>query len=233
MAIFDSIKRLGIIHRKSEERLYFIVSQEMEQGIRNNGLWIKALVRAKGNKKVQVAEYIKLRVQSLKDDVSILSEMIETGSRISLNRDIEDLIVFVRENPATNEIAEFFSGMSPQATKALINQPDANEDYPIHVAIKKSHMNIARWLLSAGANPTQKNYWGRTALEIAEKNGDHVAIALLREFGCGSPCSNTKTNEAFDFNDQAAEALRRIENMASDARKDVANHIKKQSARKW
>jgi len=224
---------MNIVHRKTEERLYFIVSQEMENGIRNNGLWIKALERAKGNKEVQVAEYIKLRVQSLKDDVSILSDVIETGSRISLNRDIEDLIVLVRENPAKNEIEEFFSGMSPQATKALINQPDANEDYPIHVAIKKGHMNIARWLLTAGANPSQKNYWGKTALEIAEKNGDHVAIALLREFGCGSPCSNTKTSDSYDYNDQAAEALRRIENMASDAKKDVANHIKKQSARKW
>ncbi len=88
MAMFDKFRKMNIAYRKTDEALYSVVAQEMESGVRNNGLWLKALEKADGNKEKQVAEYIKLRVQSLKDDVSIYSELSEEAKEISHNLDI-------------------------------------------------------------------------------------------------------------------------------------------------
>lgn len=71
MSIFSRNKPSKIAQRKIDEHLYAIVAEEMESGIRKNGLWLKALELADGNKEKQVSEYIKLRVQSLIDDMYI------------------------------------------------------------------------------------------------------------------------------------------------------------------
>lgn len=47
----------------------------MDEGVHNNALWLKALELAKGNEERRVSEYIKLRVQSLKDNVHIIGEI--------------------------------------------------------------------------------------------------------------------------------------------------------------
>jgi len=173
---------MNIAHRKSDEALYSIVAQEMESGVRHNGLWLKALEQAAGNKEKQVAEYIKLRVQSLKDDVSILSESFEAKRRISHDRDIEEFVTILSDGSPVDKIEAYFSGMNSQEIHVFINQPDACDDYPIHIAIKKGRLDLARWLLRAGANPQMKNYWGKTALEIAERKEDQDAIALLQQY---------------------------------------------------
>ena len=69
MSIFSRNKPNKIAQRKIDEHLYALVAEEMESGIRSNGLWLKALELADGNKEKQVSEYIKLRVQSLVDDI--------------------------------------------------------------------------------------------------------------------------------------------------------------------
>ena len=46
----------------------------------------------------------------------------------------------------------------------------------------KSQLALAQWLLEAGANPILKNYWGYTALDIAEHNNDKDAAALLQSY---------------------------------------------------
>ena len=182
MAIFDRIRKMNIAHRKTDEALYSVVAQEMERGVRNNGLWLKALEQAGGNKEKQVAEYIKLRVQSLKDDVSIISGLSEVGRRISNDRDIEEFVALLGNGSPVAKVKAYLTGMSAQEIGEFINQPDACEDYPIHIAIKKNRIDLARWLLGAGANPQLENYWGKTALEIAERKEDQEAIALLKQY---------------------------------------------------
>ena len=180
--MFDKFRKMNIAHRKTDETLYSVVAQEMERGVRNNGLWLKALEKADGNKEKQVAEYIKLRVQSLKDDVSILSELPETAKQISHNLDIEVFVTLLGNGSSIDYIKAYLIGLNTQEISEFINQPDACEDYPIHIAVKKNRADIARWLLSAGANPDLKNYWGSTALEIAEKRVDQEAIAVLKQY---------------------------------------------------
>lgn len=180
--MFDKFRKMNIAHRKTDEALYSVVAQEMESGVRNNGLWLKALEKADGNKEKQVAEYIKLRVQSLKDDVSIFSELSEVAKQISHNLDIEEFVTLLGNGSTLQRIEDYLSVLNTQEISEFINQPDACEDYPIHIAVKKKRADIARWLLSAGANPNLKNYWGSTALEIAEKGEDQEAIAVLRQY---------------------------------------------------
>ena len=47
--ILDWFKKRRIESRKIEERLYEVVVKELENGIRRDGLWAKALVESKGN----------------------------------------------------------------------------------------------------------------------------------------------------------------------------------------
>ena len=182
MAMFDKFRKIKIAHRKTDEALYSVVAQEMESGDRNNGLWFKALEKAGGNKEKQVAEYIKLRVESLKDDVSIYSELSEAEKQISHNLDIEEFVELLGNGSPIEEIKACLSELNTKEISEFINQPDACEDYPIHIAVKKNRSDIVRWLLDAGANPNLKNYWGSTALEIAEKREDQDAIAVLKQY---------------------------------------------------
>jgi ankyrin repeat protein len=180
--MFEKFRKMNIAHRKTDEALYSMVAQEMDSGVRNNGLWLKALEKAGGNKEKQLAEYIKLRIQSLKDDVSILSELSEAAKQISHNLDIEEFVTLLGNGSPLENIKAYLSGLNTQEISDFINQPDACEDYPIHISVKNNRADIARWLLSAGANPNLKNYWGSTALEIAEKREGHEAIAVLKQY---------------------------------------------------
>lgn len=182
MAIFDKIRKMTVAHRKTDEVLYAVVAQEMASGARNSGLWLKALEQADGNKEKQVAEYIKLRVQSLKDDMNIFSELSEIERRISKPHDIDEFTTLLGNGSPLAKIKAYVTGLSPHEIQEFINQPDACEDYPIHITINKSQIDLARWLLISGANPQLKNYWGKTALEIAERKENKDYIALLEQY---------------------------------------------------
>eukprot|EP00405_Crypthecodinium_cohnii_P022431 CAMPEP_0206464374 /NCGR_PEP_ID=MMETSP0324_2-20121206/27179_1 /ASSEMBLY_ACC=CAM_ASM_000836 /TAXON_ID=2866 /ORGANISM="Crypthecodinium cohnii, Strain Seligo" /LENGTH=218 /DNA_ID=CAMNT_0053936995 /DNA_START=153 /DNA_END=809 /DNA_ORIENTATION=+ len=47
-----------------------------------------------------------------------------------------------------------------------------NTTYPLHRAAKLGDGQMVEWLLMEGANPTQKNSAGRTALQVAERHDD-------------------------------------------------------------
>ena len=72
MGIFEEIRTRGAECRITEEAFYAEVIREMETGIRRDGLWAKALSDSKMDPDKTKALYIKLRVQSLKDEVKIL-----------------------------------------------------------------------------------------------------------------------------------------------------------------
>lgn len=80
MSIFDKFRKTNISQRKSDEEIYSIIAQEMEEGIRHNGLWLKALVLADGNTERQLAHYIKLRAQAIRDDIVILTNLSKSIS---------------------------------------------------------------------------------------------------------------------------------------------------------
>ena len=138
MSAFDRFKKLNVAHQKSDEAVYSIVAQEMEDGVRHNGRWLKALEQAEGNKEKQVAKYIKLSVEPLRDEISSHSNLASPNNSIFNGRDIEELVAMLNSNATVVSIEDYFYGMHSQGIKSFINFYDGHNNYPIHRSVKKS-----------------------------------------------------------------------------------------------
>lgn len=77
MSIIDQIRTQGAAVRITEEILYAEVLREMEQGIRRDGLWAQAMSSSNMQENEALAKYITLRVQSIKDEISLLKKQIK------------------------------------------------------------------------------------------------------------------------------------------------------------
>ena len=86
MAFFKSKDKFSIFQRKHETYLYELVMEEIADNKRNKGLWGQAIVKSNGDEKKAEAEYIKLRVESLKDEIEIQKQE-ETEKQI-LNEEL-------------------------------------------------------------------------------------------------------------------------------------------------
>jgi len=75
MGIFDKVKKTTIESRRYEEKLYEVALEEVEAGERRKGLYSKALSKADGDTEKADGIYLKLRVQSIMDDIE--SEQID------------------------------------------------------------------------------------------------------------------------------------------------------------
>lgn len=71
MGLFDMFKRNAISNRYNDEKLYEIVLQEIENDQVRPGLWGKAFAESNGDLPVAKSLYMKLRVQSIIDDIEI------------------------------------------------------------------------------------------------------------------------------------------------------------------
>ena len=71
MGLFKGKDKLSIFQRKHETYLYELVMEEIAKNERQKGIWGQAIVKSNGDEKKAEAEYIKLRVESLKDELEI------------------------------------------------------------------------------------------------------------------------------------------------------------------
>tara|TARA_A100001015_G_scaffold189164_1_gene210687 strand:+ start:103 stop:462 length:360 start_codon:yes stop_codon:yes gene_type:complete len=97
MTIFEDIIGKSADDRLAEEMLYAEAMREIEQGLRRDGLWGKALVEGGGDEKKARGCYLKLRVQALKDELEVerkknIKENVEKNR--SRNQGIIFFIVF-------------------------------------------------------------------------------------------------------------------------------------------
>jgi len=186
MSLFQKLKSKAVINRKHEENLYASVASEMAEGIRNSALWLKALEAANGNSEKQISEYIKLRVQSLKDDIHIVNS-ISVEDPIPLEKscwkdiyDVEGLVIMIEDGASKLDISNSLSDKANSEIKLLINQFDACEQYPLHVAVKNKRADIVEWLLEAGAKYNSVNDWGKTPIDIAIKQDNKEIINIIK-----------------------------------------------------
>ena len=69
--------------RLLEEKVYEQVVQELAQGFRRDGLWAKAMAEGNGSEERAKSIYIKLRVQSIKDEMEVNADIIKTEAERS------------------------------------------------------------------------------------------------------------------------------------------------------
>ncbi len=89
MGIFDDIKAKGATYRLTEEALYAEALREIESGQRRDGIWAKAMSESDMDQGKAGAKYIKLRVQSLKDEVTVfIAELNRTPKTTETHEEI-------------------------------------------------------------------------------------------------------------------------------------------------
>lgn len=81
MGIVDEIRLRGVSSRVSEEMLYAEALREVEDGLRRDGLWAKALSQSNMRQDDAMAFYLKLRVQSLRDEIQLAMEELQRTTR--------------------------------------------------------------------------------------------------------------------------------------------------------
>lgn len=114
--MLDNINKRRILKSKAESELYSIVGAELEEGIKNNGLWIKAKSNALGDENKIEALYIRYRVEELRDDLSLLNiaekETLnninkERGSRREVSNDmLIEAVSEVSMDKITDEVVD-------------------------------------------------------------------------------------------------------------------------------
>ena len=92
MSFFKRFKSDGAKNRLSEEYLYELVAKEISSGVKRDGLWAKALSESGMNEELAKAVYIKLRVQSLKDELVLKNEKLNEQKPQSASSNVDSKI---------------------------------------------------------------------------------------------------------------------------------------------
>lgn len=92
MGIVDDIRLRGASSRITEEMLYAEALREVEQGVRRDGLWAKALAQSNMRQEDAQAFYLKLRVQSLRDEIELVAQQAERDARRRRDDDKQVLV---------------------------------------------------------------------------------------------------------------------------------------------
>ena len=81
MGIIDNITGWGPLTRRQEQQLYGLVASELESGFKEKGLWLKALAETGGDETRAISKYVKLRVQSLADEIELRRHVANAQSQ--------------------------------------------------------------------------------------------------------------------------------------------------------
>ena len=92
MGIVDDIRLRGASSRITEEMLYAEALRKVEQGVRRDGLWAKALAQSNMRQEDAQAFYLKLRVQSLRDEIELVTQQAERDARRRRDEDEQGLV---------------------------------------------------------------------------------------------------------------------------------------------
>lgn len=85
MGLFSKLGTSLALKRLEEEKLFLQVHDELENGTINKGLWMKALANSGGDESLAKTKYIKLRMQSFKDEIAISDELEEKLNKFKSN----------------------------------------------------------------------------------------------------------------------------------------------------
>ena len=155
MRLFDKLKSKAAKNRKSEEDLYASVAAEIVNGMRSDALWLKALGIANGSKEKQLSEYIKLRVQSLRDDVHLVNELVSTIPNANIEVEVNSLEKEVEQTPKPDWdfIIDYHPEISASYIRLLKISSDIAQQFKSQILASKEYSR-APFL----ANSIEDNY---------------------------------------------------------------------------
>ena len=81
MAAFKRPSTPDIEARHFEEKVYEAVAQELESGVRREGLWLKAIANADGDETKAKALYIRYRAQALLDEAHVAAHVAKNAAQ--------------------------------------------------------------------------------------------------------------------------------------------------------
>lgn len=90
MNFFNKLKLRKATDRLVEEQLYAEVLNELQYGVKREGLWVKAIAKSGGNEDQAKSLYIEFRVQSMKDDLEIDNKITEIKKAEHLKKEKDD-----------------------------------------------------------------------------------------------------------------------------------------------
>jgi hypothetical protein len=121
MGLFDKVKKTTIESRRYEEKLYEVALEEVEAGEVRKGLYAKAVAKADGDKEKADGIYLKLRVQSITDDIE--SDQIDRRDNERAYKALQELRnAEAIEAEAGNEITLKSAIKKLKHTKYTVNQ---------------------------------------------------------------------------------------------------------------
>ena len=71
MGLFNRYRKNSVMSRMVETQLYEFVMDEIAEGEKQKGIWGQAMVECEGDTTKAEAAYIRLRVQALKDIITL------------------------------------------------------------------------------------------------------------------------------------------------------------------
>jgi hypothetical protein len=116
MGLFDKVKKTTIESRRYEEKLYEVALEEVEAGEVRKGLYAKALSKADGDKEKADGIYLKLRVQSIMDDIE--SEQID---RREVSKEVHRLAMDIK-SVSREECEKLLNSKGYQLKKSLLGE---------------------------------------------------------------------------------------------------------------
>lgn len=148
--------------RLAEEALYEQVAAEIAEGMRRDGLWAKAIVQSGGSEELARVAYIELRVQSLKDEAAVMSEMERIAS------------IEARKAQVLNQLNE--KGRKEAEERRTPAHPELLE------AVNAGKLSKVIGLLNQGTSPHGADEHGKLLVEIAHAQKDKAMAELLLRF---------------------------------------------------
>jgi len=139
MGIFDKVKKTTIDSRRYEEKLYEVALEEVENGEIRKGLYAKALSKADGDKEKADGIYLKLRVQSIMDDVE--SEQINRRENKRALKAIQELNLIKK--------------IEDQPTLIDANKKVENTDYEVKKSMLQGIYTVSHKQSAKFGNPSR------------------------------------------------------------------------------
>jgi len=75
MSFFSKFKSQRAVDRLNEESIYEAIVKELQQGIKREGLWAKAIAKSEGSESKAKSLYIDFRAQSIMDEIEIAKQV--------------------------------------------------------------------------------------------------------------------------------------------------------------